>query len=62
MIQTWFFDDNESWDNHVIMTWDYKGEDVIHLSSKEKGEYHVNIARLLEDLLYKDNPRDFLCQ
>jgi hypothetical protein len=62
VIQTWLFDDNESWDNHTIMTWDYEGEDVIYLSSKEKGEYHVDIAQLLEDLLYKENPHDLLCQ
>ncbi len=44
------------------MTWDYEGEDVIYLSSKEKGEYHVDIAQLLEDLLYKENPHDLLCR
>jgi len=53
------FDDSESWDDHTIVTWDFKGEDVIYLSNKEKKEYHVDIAQLLEDLLSKDIPMTF---
>jgi hypothetical protein len=40
VIQTWFFYNSESWDDHIIVTWDYEGEDVIYLSNKEKKEYH----------------------
>jgi hypothetical protein len=29
------FDDSESWDDHTILKWDSKGEDVIYLSNKE---------------------------
>jgi hypothetical protein len=52
------FDDSENWDDHTIVTWDSKG-DVIHLSNKEKKEYHVDIAQLLKDLLYKHIPMTF---
>jgi hypothetical protein len=47
-------DDNDIWDNYTIVTWDYEGANVIYLSEKEEGKYHVDIAQLLEDLLYKD--------
>ncbi len=36
------------------MTRDYEGGDVIYFLGKAKGEYHVDITWLLEDLLYKD--------
>jgi hypothetical protein len=48
------FDGNESWDDHTIVTWDYEGGDVTYFFDEAKGEYHVDITWLLEDLLYKD--------
>jgi len=53
------FDDNESWDDHTILTWDYEGGGVIYFSNKAKGKYHVDITWLSEDLLYKDIPMTF---
>jgi hypothetical protein len=35
------------------MTWNFEGIDVIYLLGEE-GEYHVDIAQLLDYLLYKD--------
>jgi hypothetical protein len=35
------------------MTWNFKRIDVIYLLGKE-GKYHVDIAPLLDDLLYRD--------
>ncbi len=47
-------DDNDIWDDYTIVTWDYEGANVIYLLDKEEGKYHVDIAQLSEDLLYKD--------
>jgi hypothetical protein len=41
------------------MTRYYKGVDVIYLQGEEEKEYHVDIAQLLKDLLYKDIPISF---
>jgi hypothetical protein len=38
------FDDSESWDDHIIVTWDYERKDVIYFLNKEKYIYHVDIA------------------
>ncbi len=53
------FDDGESWDDHIIVTWDYERKDVIYFLNKEKYIYHVDIAQLSEDLSYKDIPMTF---
>jgi hypothetical protein len=38
-------DDNDTWDDHTIVTWDNEGEYVIYLPSKRKG----NIMWILLD-------------
>ncbi len=42
------------------MTWDYEGVDVIYLLGEEKEKYHVDIAWLSKDLLYKDIPMTYV--
>jgi hypothetical protein len=39
------FDDNDTWDNYTIVTWDNAGEYVIYLPRKKKG----NITWILLD-------------
>jgi hypothetical protein len=53
------FEDNDTCDHHIIMPWDYEGENVIYLSSEEEGEYHMYIVKLSEDLLFKEIPMAF---
>jgi hypothetical protein len=50
--------DSEIWNDHAVMTWNYERIDVIYLLGKE-GEYHVDIAQLSDELLYKDMPMTF---
>jgi hypothetical protein len=45
--------DNEIYNDHTVVTWNFEGIDVIYLLGEE-GEYHVDIAQLSDDLLYKD--------
>jgi hypothetical protein len=54
------FDYNDTWEDHTIMTWDYEGVDVIYLLGEEKEKYHVDIAWLSKDLLYKDIPMTYV--
>jgi hypothetical protein len=52
-------EDIDTCDNHTIMPWDYEGANVIYLSSEEEGEYHMDIAQLSKDWLYKQIPMAF---
>jgi hypothetical protein len=52
--------DSEIWNDHTVVTWNFEGIDVICLLGLGKeGEYHVDIAQLSDDLLYKDIPMTF---
>jgi len=44
------FRDAHTWDDHNFVTWDNEGVDVIYFLCQEKGEYHINIYWLQEDL------------
>jgi hypothetical protein len=52
-------ENNDTCDDHTIMPWDYERTNVIYLSGKEEGEYHMDIAQLSKYLLCKEIPMAF---
>jgi hypothetical protein len=42
------------------MAWDYERKNAIYLLGEEKRIYHMDIAKLLEDLLYKGIPMTYI--
>jgi hypothetical protein len=39
-----------------LFTWDDKGTNGMYFPYRKKGKYHVDIIRLLKDLLFKEIP------
>ncbi len=51
-------DDNDTWDDQKIMTWDYEGADVL-FARQWRRKISCGYYSVIKDLLYKEIPMTF---
>jgi hypothetical protein len=61
LVQTWFIDDNDTWDDYTIVTWDYDEKYVICLLGKKK-EMSCGYCLFIISFVVQGDPHDLLCQ
>jgi hypothetical protein len=54
-------DDNDTWDDQTIMTWDYEGANVI-FARQWRRRISCGYYSVIKGLVIQGNPNDLLCQ